>query len=187
MRCSSSDRRRRTRLLESAWCAFRGGNGSAEAAPCGSAERSRGGDAGDATVEATAAADPPSTAAPVTPVTQPPLCTRAQLETLAGGTFRRYSGRCLPSWTIPAPGAHAATAAALADRVMSIDGEPGSMGTVRIVTETDVSPDAWYMHAGRMSPGVVIESGEPTCCSHRGWEPISPIAASAFTACSAVI
>ncbi len=48
----------------------------------------------------------------------------------------------------------------LADRVMSIDGEPGTMGTGRIVTETDVDPDAWYMHNGRMSPGVVIESGQ---------------------------
>jgi 3-hydroxymyristoyl/3-hydroxydecanoyl-(acyl carrier protein) dehydratase len=30
----------------------------------------------------------------------------------------------------------------------------------RVVTETDVRPDAWYLHAGRMAPGVVIESGQ---------------------------
>jgi len=48
----------------------------------------------------------------------------------------------------------------LADRVMALEGDPGSMGKGRIVTETDVDGDAWYMHAGRMSPGVVIESGQ---------------------------
>ena len=105
-------------------------------------------------------ADPPSTAAPVTPVTQPPLYTRAQLETLAGGNISEVFGPLFAELDqyprlvrMPQP------PLLLADRVMSIDGEPGSMGTGRIVTETDVSPDAWYMHAGRMSPGVVIESG----------------------------
>ncbi|WP_218894935.1 hotdog family protein [Mycolicibacterium vinylchloridicum] len=52
----------------------------------------------------------------------------------------------------------------LADRVMSISGGPGApdtpMATGTIVTETDVDPDAWYIHNGRMSPGVVIESGQ---------------------------
>ena len=48
----------------------------------------------------------------------------------------------------------------LVDRVLSIDGEAASMGTGRIVTETDVDPNAWYMHAGRMSLGAVIESGQ---------------------------
>ena len=106
-------------------------------------------------------ADPPSTAAPVTPVTQPPLYTRAQLETLAGGNISEVFGPLFAELDqyprlvrMPQP------PLLLADRVMSIDGEPGSMGTGRIVTETDVSPDAWYMHAGRMSPGVVIESGQ---------------------------
>ena len=106
-------------------------------------------------------ADPPSTAAPVTPVTQQPLYTRAQLETLAGGNISEVFGPLFAELDqyprlvrMPQP------PLLLADRVMSIDGEPGSMGTGRIVTETDVSPDAWYMHAGRMSPGVVIESGQ---------------------------
>lgn len=48
----------------------------------------------------------------------------------------------------------------LADRVIAMEGEAGSMGKGRIVTETDVDGDAWYMHVGRMSPGVVIESGQ---------------------------
>ena len=48
----------------------------------------------------------------------------------------------------------------LADRVMELDAEPGSMGTGRIVTETDIRPDSWYVHDGRMSTGMVIEGGQ---------------------------
>ncbi len=48
----------------------------------------------------------------------------------------------------------------LADRVTGIAGEPGSMGRGTIWTETDVREDAWYLHDGRMPPGVVIESGQ---------------------------
>ncbi|MDX1493365.1 MAG: hypothetical protein R3253_04850 [Longimicrobiales bacterium] len=47
-----------------------------------------------------------------------------------------------------------------ADRALTIEGEPGSMGKGRVVTETDVKEDAWYLHTGRMAPGVVIESGQ---------------------------
>src|SRR5262249_3141135 len=48
----------------------------------------------------------------------------------------------------------------LADRVTGIRGEPGSMGRGTLWTETDVGADAWYLHDGRMPPGVVIESGQ---------------------------
>ncbi|MBD8525375.1 type I polyketide synthase [Pseudomarimonas arenosa] len=48
----------------------------------------------------------------------------------------------------------------LADRVTGIDAEPDSMRTGRIWTETDVRPDAWYLHHGRMPAGVMIEAGQ---------------------------
>jgi acyl transferase domain-containing protein/3-hydroxymyristoyl/3-hydroxydecanoyl-(acyl carrier protein) dehydratase/1-acyl-sn-glycerol-3-phosphate acyltransferase len=48
----------------------------------------------------------------------------------------------------------------LADRVTGIDSAAGSMGKGRIWTETDVSPDAWYLHYGRMPTGIMIESGQ---------------------------
>jgi acyl transferase domain-containing protein/3-hydroxymyristoyl/3-hydroxydecanoyl-(acyl carrier protein) dehydratase/1-acyl-sn-glycerol-3-phosphate acyltransferase len=48
----------------------------------------------------------------------------------------------------------------LADRVLGIEGEPGSMSTGRIWTETDVTADAWYLHNGRMPMGIMIESGQ---------------------------
>ena len=46
------------------------------------------------------------------------------------------------------------------DRALLIEGEPGTMKKGRVVTETDVKEDAWYLHTGRMAPGVVIESGQ---------------------------
>nr|WP_275691602.1 beta-ketoacyl synthase N-terminal-like domain-containing protein [Mycolicibacterium sphagni] len=94
------------------------------------------------------------------PVKQP-LWDRAQLEILAGGKVSEVMGPKFAGYDqyerlvrMPEP------PLLLADRVMSIEGEPGGMGTGLIVTETDVDADAWYIHNGRMSPGVVIESGQ---------------------------
>jgi acyl transferase domain-containing protein len=102
----------------------------------------------------------PVTQTPAT-TTQPPLWSRAQLEVLAGGSIAEVFGPQFAELDqyerlvrMPQP------PLLFADRVMSIEGEPGSMGTGRIVTETDVTADQWYMHVGRMSPGVVIESGQ---------------------------
>lgn len=86
---------------------------------------------------------------------------RADLEKLAGGKISDIFGPLFAQQDgykrqvrMPQP------PLLLADRVMLIEGEPGSMGKGRIVTETDVDSEAWYMHSGRMSPGVVIESGQ---------------------------
>ena len=106
-------------------------------------------------------ADTPSPAAVALPSTERPLYSRVQLETLAGGRISEVFGplfaqqdRYPRQVRMPQP------PLLLADRVISLEGEAGSMGTGRVVTETDVHPSAWYMHAGRMSPGVVIESGQ---------------------------
>jgi len=48
----------------------------------------------------------------------------------------------------------------LADRVASLIGEPGSMSRGRIVTETDVRANSWYLHQGRMPAGITIEAGQ---------------------------
>jgi 3-hydroxymyristoyl/3-hydroxydecanoyl-(acyl carrier protein) dehydratase len=103
----------------------------------------------------------PVTPAPPATTPQPPLWSRAQLEVLAGGSIAEVFGPQFAELDqyerlvrMPQP------PLLFADRVMSIEGEPGSMGTGRIVTETDVTADQWYMHVGRMSPGVVIESGQ---------------------------
>jgi acyl transferase domain-containing protein len=48
----------------------------------------------------------------------------------------------------------------LADRVTGLEAEPGSMGLGNVWTETDVRDDSWYLHAGRMPAGIVMESGQ---------------------------
>jgi acyl transferase domain-containing protein/3-hydroxymyristoyl/3-hydroxydecanoyl-(acyl carrier protein) dehydratase/1-acyl-sn-glycerol-3-phosphate acyltransferase len=48
----------------------------------------------------------------------------------------------------------------LADRVTGLDAEPLSMKLGTIWTETDVRPDSWYLHAGHMPAGIMIESGQ---------------------------
>jgi acyl transferase domain-containing protein/3-hydroxymyristoyl/3-hydroxydecanoyl-(acyl carrier protein) dehydratase len=48
----------------------------------------------------------------------------------------------------------------LADRILSIDAEPGSMGTGSLLAETDILPGAWFLNRGRMPAGIVIESGQ---------------------------
>ncbi|NUB01336.1 beta-ketoacyl synthase [Azospirillum melinis] len=91
----------------------------------------------------------------------PPLWTRAQLETLASGKVSEIFGPLFAQQDgyarqvrMPEP------PLLLVDRVVSIAGEPGSMGQGSIVTETDVTADAWYLHNGRMPVGIAIESGQ---------------------------
>jgi 3-hydroxymyristoyl/3-hydroxydecanoyl-(acyl carrier protein) dehydratase len=48
----------------------------------------------------------------------------------------------------------------LADRVLGIAGEPGSMGKGTCWTESDIRPDAWYLDRGRMPTGLLIEAGQ---------------------------
>ena len=48
----------------------------------------------------------------------------------------------------------------LADRVLGIEGPALVLGKGRIITETDITADAWYLHDGRMPGGLMIESGQ---------------------------
>ncbi len=49
----------------------------------------------------------------------------------------------------------------LADRVLGIDAVAGAVGQKGIIwTETDIGPDAWYLHNGRVPVGVLIEAGQ---------------------------
>jgi 3-hydroxymyristoyl/3-hydroxydecanoyl-(acyl carrier protein) dehydratase/1-acyl-sn-glycerol-3-phosphate acyltransferase len=90
-----------------------------------------------------------------------PKFSRAQLEQLAsrpisaifGPAFERQD-RYARQVRMPEP------PLLLANRVTGIDALPGSMSTGTIWTETDVGDEAWYLHAGRMPAGVMIESGQ---------------------------
>ncbi len=90
-----------------------------------------------------------------------PNFSRAQLEVLAGGKISSVLGELFEQQDgydvqvrMPEP------PLLLCDRVIGIEGEAGSMGTGTIWTETDVDHDKWYLHHGRMPPGIFIESGQ---------------------------
>ncbi len=48
----------------------------------------------------------------------------------------------------------------LVDRILLVEGEPGSMGPGRVVTEHDVRPGAWYLDGGRMPVCISVEAGQ---------------------------
>jgi PfaB family protein len=49
----------------------------------------------------------------------------------------------------------------LADRVLGIDAVAGAVGQKGVIwTETDIGPDAWYLHNGHVPVGVLIEAGQ---------------------------
>jgi len=48
----------------------------------------------------------------------------------------------------------------LADRVVALRAEPGTMQLGTVWTETDVESDAWYLNAGFMPAGIMIEAGQ---------------------------
>jgi len=90
-----------------------------------------------------------------------PVFDRKDLEELAGGKvsnlfgplFRQQDGYARQV-RMPEP------PLLLADRVTGIDAEPGVLGAGCIWTETDIREGAWYLHHGRMLPGLFIEAGQ---------------------------
>ncbi|MBL0423232.1 hypothetical protein JI739_23045 [Ramlibacter sp. AW1] len=93
--------------------------------------------------------------------TPPPLWSRSDLEEMSHGRLSKFFG---PRFEVqdgyerqvrmPMP------PLLMADRVMEIEGEPGSMGLGRIVTETDITLDSWYLHEGSMPAGLEVEAGQ---------------------------
>ncbi len=48
----------------------------------------------------------------------------------------------------------------LVDRILSIEGEPCSMQSGRVITEHDVTADRWYLDAGHIPTCVAVEAGQ---------------------------
>ncbi|MEQ1569080.1 MAG: condensation domain-containing protein [Myxococcota bacterium] len=90
-----------------------------------------------------------------------PWLDRAALEALASGPIHQTFGPAFTSLAgyrrvvrMPQP------PLLLADRVVSITGEPMSLGVGSVVTETDVVDDAWYLHDGHLPAGLMVEAGQ---------------------------
>ncbi|MDY6822583.1 MAG: beta-ketoacyl synthase N-terminal-like domain-containing protein [Thermodesulfobacteriota bacterium] len=58
----------------------------------------------------------------------------------------------------------------LVDRILSVEGEKGSLGPGKVVTEHDVHPGAWYLDGGRVPVCIAIEAGQADLflCSYLG-------------------
>ena len=50
----------------------------------------------------------------------------------------------------------------LCDRIMRIDGEAGSMGAGRVVTEHDVLDGLWYLDCNRIPTAICVKPVKPT-------------------------
>ena len=48
----------------------------------------------------------------------------------------------------------------LVDRIVTLEGEPRSMTSGRVVTEHDVHPGAWYLDGGRIPTCIAVEAGQ---------------------------
>ncbi len=48
----------------------------------------------------------------------------------------------------------------LVDRIISVEGKPGSMTHGRVVTEHDIHPGAWYLDGGRIPTCIAVEAGQ---------------------------
>lgn len=48
----------------------------------------------------------------------------------------------------------------LVDRIVDLEGEPLAMGTGKVVTETDITPNRWYLHQNHILAGILIEAGQ---------------------------
>jgi len=115
----------------------------------------------DAVASPAPPAPPPAAPEPRTMQPEGPTFDRAALQVHASGRISsifgplfepqdRYTRQC----RMPEP------PLLLADRVIGLRGEPGTMGKGTIWTETDVRADSWYLHEGRVPPGLMVESGQ---------------------------
>ena len=48
----------------------------------------------------------------------------------------------------------------LVDRIVTLEGEPKSMSSGRVVTEHDIHPGAWYLDGGRIPTCIAVEAGQ---------------------------
>ena len=138
-----------------------GGGGSAPPAQFVQAAAQQSGRAHAANGTAHALAPTVAAFAPPSAARPGPKFSRAQLEQLASGKISALFGAAFAGQDgferqvrMPMP------PMLLADRVTGIDAVPGELGTGSIWTETDVLPDAWYLHEGHVPLGITIEAGQ---------------------------
>ena len=111
------------------------------------------------------ATNPAPEAAPTRRAGMPPpgtlTFTREQLAIHAGGTISEIFGpQFIPQDRNRRQVRMPMEPLLLADRITGMVGEPASMKTGTVWTETDVRSDSWYLYDNRMPTGIMIESGQ---------------------------
>ncbi|MGH7173477.1 MAG: type I polyketide synthase, partial [Gemmataceae bacterium] len=48
----------------------------------------------------------------------------------------------------------------LVDRILTLEGQPRSLTSGRVVTEHDIKPGAWYLDGGRIATCIAVEAGQ---------------------------
>ncbi len=104
---------------------------------------------------------PASSLEAAAPSPQPPFLTRAKCMEFAVGSIARVLG---PEFAevdgYPTRVRLPDEPLMLVDRIVTVDGEPRSMGSGRVVTEHDVTADRWYLDGGRIPTCIAVEAGQ---------------------------
>ncbi len=96
-----------------------------------------------------------------TPRSTPRSFDRASLERFAAGAISTCLGPAYADLDVYEPRVRLPTdPLLLVSRVVSWEGERGTFGPARIVTEYDIPVDAWWSHDGKAPPCVIVESGQ---------------------------
>jgi len=103
----------------------------------------------------------PAPAAPVIGVEPPPAFDRARCLEFAVGSIAKVLG---PDFAevdaFPTRVRLPDEPLMLVDRIVSVSGEPRSLGSGRLVTEHDIRSDAWYLDCGRLPTCIAVEAGQ---------------------------
>ncbi len=100
-------------------------------------------------------------AQPLTPDTRPPVFNREMCMEFAIGSIAKMLG---PEFaeidTYPTRVRLPDEPLMLVDRIMTVEGEPRSMTSGRVVTEHDVTADRWYLDGDRIPTCIAVEAGQ---------------------------
>ncbi len=104
---------------------------------------------------------PPHLTQPPAPSPQPPVLGREMCMEFAIGSIAKVLGPAFAEVdTYPTRVRLPDEPLMLVDRIITIEGEPRSMTSGRVVTEHDVTADRWYLDGGRIPTCIAVEAGQ---------------------------
>jgi acyl transferase domain-containing protein/3-hydroxymyristoyl/3-hydroxydecanoyl-(acyl carrier protein) dehydratase len=95
------------------------------------------------------------------PTAPPPMLDRPRCLEFAVGSIGRVLGPAFAEIdTFPTRVRLPDEPLMLVDRILTLEGEPLSLTSGRVVTEHDIHPGAWYLDAGRIPTCIAVEAGQ---------------------------